>query len=80
MTETGTSDDTLAARLEIDRTTISRLRRGKRMPSVEMMRAIWEATGGAVTANDFVHSIVREINAACARRVLAATPRPEHEN
>lgn len=55
MSETATSDEALAARLEVDRTTISRIRRGKRMPSADMMRAICGATEGMVTANDFVH-------------------------
>ncbi len=56
------TDSELAARLEeilrskVDRSTVSRIRRGKRMPSPEMMRAIREATFGAVTANDFVHA------------------------
>jgi transcriptional regulator with XRE-family HTH domain len=56
MTETATPDEALAARVEVDRSTISRIRRGTRMPSPEMMRKLFEATGGAVTANDFVHS------------------------
>lgn len=56
MTETGTADDVLAALVEADRSTISRIRRGTRMPSPEMMRKLFEATAGAVTANDFVHA------------------------
>lgn len=56
MIETETSDEALAARLDVDRSTISRIRRGKRMPSPEMMQRIRQATSGAVTANDFVHS------------------------
>jgi len=40
---------------KIDRSTISRIRRGTRNPSIELMRAIFDVTAGAVTANDFVH-------------------------
>lgn len=54
------SDEALAARLEVDRTTISRIRRGTRMPSPEMMRKIRDATNGSVTANDFVHEAGEE--------------------
>lgn len=49
------SDEALASQLSVDRSTISRIRRGARMPSPEMMRKLHDATGGAVTANDFVH-------------------------
>lgn len=58
MSQAGATDQTLADTIGrgIDRSTISRIRRGKRMPSAELMRLIHEATGGAVTANDFVHS------------------------
>jgi len=55
MNAAGITDEALAARLEVDRTTISRIRRGTRMPSPEMMRKIREGTDGSVTANDFVH-------------------------
>lgn len=55
MTDAGVTDEALALQVEADRTTISRIRRGTRMPSPDMMRKIREATGGAVTANDFVH-------------------------
>lgn len=56
MNETDTMDEALALRLGVDRSTVSRIRRGRRMPSPEMMRLIHAATDGAVTANDFVHS------------------------
>lgn len=61
MDRTGVTDQALAERLtvvigkKIDRSTVSRIRRGKRMPSPEMMRALWEATEGTVMANDFIH-------------------------
>ncbi len=56
MATTETGDEALALRLGVDRSTVSRFRRGRRMPSAEMMRLIHQATDGAVTANDFVHS------------------------
>jgi transcriptional regulator with XRE-family HTH domain len=56
MTATKATDQALATKLGVDRSTISRIRRGKRVPSVEIMRAIHEATSGAVSANDFVHA------------------------
>lgn len=34
--------------------TISRLRNGKQTPSYDLIRRIHTATGGAVTANDFM--------------------------
>lgn len=56
MTETGTSDDALAAQIGVDRTTVSRIRRGTRLPSADLMRRISDATAGAVMANDFIHA------------------------
>lgn len=55
MTETGATDEAFAVMVGVSRPTISRIRKGKRQPSLDVMRAIWEATAGAVTANDFVH-------------------------
>lgn len=53
MTETGTTDDALAALVGVDRSTISRIRRGARVPSFATMQAICEATGGRVQPNSF---------------------------
>lgn len=47
------SDADFATLVGVDRSSIHRMRNGKQMPSVEVMRAIAEKTGGAVTANDF---------------------------
>jgi transcriptional regulator with XRE-family HTH domain len=69
------TDEALAARLEVDRSTISRIRRGTRMPSTEMMRKIREATGGSVTANDFVHE-VDELDLAKTNEQHSLLPRP----
>jgi len=57
MIETDIGDQALADLIgaPTDRSTISRIRRGRRMPSPELMRKICEVTGGAVTANDFIH-------------------------
>ncbi|HEX5321471.1 MAG TPA: YdaS family helix-turn-helix protein [Stellaceae bacterium] len=56
MAETSTSDEALADRLGVDRSTVSRIRRGTRQASATLMRLIYDATGGAVTANDLVHA------------------------
>ena len=49
----GFDDDAVSAMLGIDRTSVSRLRRGKQRPSWELLPRIIEITGGAVTAEDF---------------------------
>jgi transcriptional regulator with XRE-family HTH domain len=53
MEQTSTSDDALAAQVGVDRSMISRVRRGKRLPSHQLMQAIAEATNGAVRPDDF---------------------------
>lgn len=53
MTESGTTDDDLAAKVGSDRTTISRIRRGKRRPSMALAEAISQASGFAVRLDDF---------------------------
>lgn len=53
MTQTGTSDETLADALKVDRTTISRIRRGTRRPSMQMAEGISRETGFAVRLDDF---------------------------
>jgi phosphopantothenoylcysteine decarboxylase/phosphopantothenate--cysteine ligase len=50
----GNSARKLAAHAGTTEATISRLRHGRALPSLELARRIAEATGGAVTANDFV--------------------------
>lgn len=47
------SDADFAALIGVDRSSVHRMRNGKQMPSVDVMRAIAEHTGGNVTANDF---------------------------
>lgn len=56
MADTHTSDEALALRIGVDRSTISRIRRGTRRPSADLMRAIREATGGAVSADDLLEA------------------------
>tara|TARA_R110002074_G_scaffold262994_2_gene435146 strand:- start:23050 stop:23271 length:222 start_codon:yes stop_codon:yes gene_type:complete len=53
LSEQAMSDADFATLVGVDRSSIHRMRNGKQMPSVEVMRAIAEKTGGAVTANDF---------------------------
>jgi transcriptional regulator with XRE-family HTH domain len=48
------SDGKFAAMIGRDRTTVLRLRLGRRRPDWETIAVIAEATGGLVTANDFV--------------------------
>jgi phosphopantothenoylcysteine decarboxylase/phosphopantothenate--cysteine ligase len=52
--DSGTSARDLASRLETTEATISRLKNGHALPSMELAGKIAEATGGAVTANDFL--------------------------
>lgn len=47
-------DEVLATRVGYDRTTISRIRRGKRRPSWDLAERLQEVTDGKVTPNDFV--------------------------
>lgn len=53
MAEHEMDDDALAARAATDRTTISRIRRGKQLPSLDLARRLAQATDNAVTPNDF---------------------------
>lgn len=56
LTQNEISDDAMADRLGISRQSLWRYRSGKRLPDKDMLNRIFEATGGAVTANDFVHA------------------------
>ena len=48
------SDKALASRVGVARASISRLRRGKMNPSMELARRLYAATDGAVQPNDLV--------------------------
>lgn len=50
-------DADFASRVGTDRTTISRIRRGKQRPSLDLAGRIAAATKGAITANDFVEPV-----------------------
>lgn len=52
--DSGISARELASRVETTEATISRLKNGHALPSMELAGKIAEATGGAVTANDFL--------------------------
>lgn len=56
MLKSGVGDEVMASRLEVDRTTLSRLRRGITRPSWDLVNRISEITSGEVTANDFMNS------------------------
>jgi DNA-binding transcriptional regulator YdaS (Cro superfamily) len=47
-------DDAFAALIGRDRSTVNRIRRGEIKPDWDTVARIQEATGGAVTAMDFV--------------------------
>lgn len=47
------SDDVFGAMIGLDRSSVSRLRRGAQMPRAATMRAIIKHTAGEVKANDF---------------------------
>lgn len=59
MTEVGKSDEVLATHLGVDRTTVSRIRRGTRRPSIPLAEAISKASGFRVRLDDF--SILPEL-------------------
>lgn len=48
------SDDDFASLAGVDRTTVSRWKRGKRFPKPAQLARVAELTNGAVTAGDFV--------------------------
>jgi len=52
--KTGTSARELASRAGTTEATISRLRHGRAKPSLDLAQRLADATGGAVTANDFL--------------------------
>lgn len=53
MARHGVDDDSLAEMLGVDRSTVSRIRRGKQIPSKDTMAAIVGVTGGDVEPNAF---------------------------
>lgn len=60
----GMDDDALAAALEIDRSTASRFRRGKLIPSAKLIERIAGLTNGAVQPNTFFGLPPAEVAAA----------------
>jgi len=54
MGEMGLDDDAVAERLKVDRSTVSRLRRGLQRPSLELSVEIELMTGGAVRSIDWL--------------------------
>lgn len=54
------SDGDFAGRIKRDRTTVLRWRKGKTRPDWEGLDAILNATGGAVTPNDFSQEVLAE--------------------
>ncbi len=51
----GITIEALAASLDTSKATVSRLETGRQSPSMDLLRRIHTATGGEVTANDFLH-------------------------
>lgn len=64
MCETDTTDEALALLVGVDRSTISRIRRGRSLPSVRIMLALRKATDGKVMPNDIHASIEATMKAA----------------
>lgn len=54
MKEAGINDAQLAEKAGCDRTTITRLRQGKVTPSLALVARIVAASGGGLSANDFM--------------------------
>ena len=48
----GVRDAVLAERLDVSRATVSRVRRGKMQPSLDLARRIYAETAGQVEPND----------------------------
>lgn len=53
MNQASMTDEKLAGLLDVDRTTITRIRRGTRRPSMRLAEAISRATDFAVRLDDF---------------------------
>lgn len=53
----GLSDDAVGEALGVARATVSRLRRGKMVPSFDLAARIHEFTGKKVTPNDFLSAV-----------------------
>ncbi|CAO3413285.1 helix-turn-helix domain-containing protein [Azospirillum doebereinerae] len=53
LTRTGTKEDAFAASIGTSQAAVNRYRHGLRVPRPPVMARIAQATGGAVTANDF---------------------------
>jgi transcriptional regulator with XRE-family HTH domain len=66
MAKTETSDEVLAEMISLDRSSVSRIRRGKQLPSRATMEAISRVTGGAVTPNDFFLGLIGSSTTAAA--------------
>lgn len=54
LSENGIKPTAFATEIGVAPSTITRLLRGERSPRLELMQAIKRATGGAVTADDFM--------------------------
>lgn len=57
MTAKEVTDDALAAQVNADRTTISRIRRGKQRPSWELAARLVDVSGGEISADSFLPKI-----------------------
>lgn len=55
MDEKKLGDGDMAELLSVNKTTVWRVRTGDTAPSPDLLRKIFEITGGQVTANDFFH-------------------------
>lgn len=56
LSQHGVSDGEFAASIGVDRSSVSRMRRGITRPDWPTIERIIEATNGSVTANDFISS------------------------
>lgn len=52
--ERGLSQEDFARTVGVKKATISRIEKGRRVPSMGLVSRICEATGGALNANDFL--------------------------
>ncbi len=54
MMRCGLSDTEMGRLVKVDRTTINRIRRGKQLPSWQLMLSIQSVTEGKVLPNDYI--------------------------
>ena len=74
LSQPGQTASALAAKAGTSGASINRILHGEQRPSAAMVRAIVEATGGAVTADDLIFGAPREKSRVADETVPPAAP------